>query len=67
MLETVQPISTAQLEAFTSKWAGNAEFAGGKGNNRAVQDLNSREVYVSSSSFAVLGSIAFALAALLTI
>ena len=30
----IQPISSSQLEAFTSMWSGNATFAGGKGNNR---------------------------------
>ena len=44
VLGTPQPITTEQLKAFTTRWAGNASFAGGKGNNRDVQLINGRTV-----------------------
>ena len=34
--------NTAQMNYFTTKWSGNAGFAGGNGNNRAVQTANGR-------------------------
>jgi carbonic anhydrase len=34
--------SAAQIKVFTDLWASNASFAGGKGNNRAVKNLNGR-------------------------
>jgi carbonic anhydrase len=37
-------INAAQLALFTSLWAGNNAFAGGRGNNRAIQATNRREV-----------------------
>jgi carbonic anhydrase len=37
-------INAAQLALFTSLWAGNAAFAGGRGNNRLIQATNRREV-----------------------
>ena len=30
---------------FTRKWAGNHEFAKGRGNNRKAQLLHSRKIY----------------------
>ena len=47
VLQEVQPISTAQLNVFRALWEGTATFAGGNGNNRAVQPWNDR--YVSTS------------------
>lgn len=47
VLKTVMPISDRQLKLFTKMWAGDNDFANGKGNNRAVQDLNARTVYLS--------------------
>lgn len=34
------PINPAQLKMFTDLYAGNNDFANGKGNNRAVQAIN---------------------------
>ncbi|CAG9334221.1 unnamed protein product [Blepharisma stoltei] len=54
--EEIQEISEEQLEFFTSKWAGTSSFGCGNGNNRAVQNLNSRTVtYYESSNLLVLG------------
>ena len=68
VVEQVQPISAAQLKKFTDLWAGNSQFSAGKGNNRAVQVLNARNVYYHSgaaSLFATLAAPALALAATL--
>jgi hypothetical protein len=54
---------------FTEKWADNPAFANGNGNNRLVQALNARKVYVigdeydddSASSLAVAAGILSAL------
>lgn len=47
MLKTVMPISARQLKMFTKLWADDPSFANGKGNNRVVQPLNQRTVYLS--------------------
>lgn len=47
VLTEVQPISPAQLQRFYSLWAGNFAFAEGQGNNRIVQELNERTLYLS--------------------
>lgn len=36
VIKQVQPISKAQLKAFTDRLAGDSSFAGGNGNNRVV-------------------------------
>jgi hypothetical protein len=38
-------ISQAQFDALNNKWANATYFAGGHGNNRNVQALNSRTIY----------------------
>ena len=60
VVKQVQPISTAQLAKFTSLWAGAADFAEGKGNNRATQPLNERTLYFNGAASL---SVAFAAAA----
>lgn len=45
-----QPISTAQLQFFTRNWAGNSTFAQGRGNNRRVQAIGERYIYLQSTS-----------------
>merc|ERR1712032_536233 len=45
---TFQPISDAQLAAFTAYYADDPSFAAGKGNNRVTQPLNNRIVYFAS-------------------
>lgn len=45
VLKQIQSISPTQLARFTSQWAGDNTFAGGNGNNRAVQPRNGRDVY----------------------
>ena len=45
ILPKVQNISPEQLEGFTNWFSGNATFAEGNGNNRAIQELNDRVVY----------------------
>ena len=39
------PATPDQLAFFTSKWAENPAFAGGKGNNRLVQPTGNRVIY----------------------
>lgn len=51
-MKDVQPINAAQLEEFTKYWAGDTNFAGGKGNNRVVQPINERTLYMSTVSAA---------------
>jgi hypothetical protein len=48
-------------------WEDNALFAGGKGNNRAIQTLKSGSVYVSGDKYDdfALGVVAVAMAVLL--
>ncbi len=40
-------ISQAQFDAFNSHWSENLDYAGGKGNNRAVQPIHFRTVHRS--------------------
>lgn len=54
-MKEVQPLSYYQLRMFTDMWAGDDSFAGGKGNNREVQSLNSRTVYLSQSEVSWYG------------
>lgn len=42
VVKDVQRISQAQLNSFNRLWAGNATFAGGKGNNRITMPLGTR-------------------------
>lgn len=60
VVKDVQPISDAQLAAFTAYYADDPSFAAGKGNNRVTQPLNSRIVYFASGmgATAVGGDIA---------
>lgn len=44
----VQSISQEQLDHFTWELADNWEFAEGKGNNRRVQPMHERELYIRS-------------------
>jgi len=66
VIKEVQPISAAQLLRFTSRMSGLTDFAGGKGNNRVVQNLNQRTLYYSGAAHLVagVGAAAFAVAAL---
>jgi hypothetical protein len=41
-----QAISREQVAAINSLYRNNTRFAGGKGNNRAVQPLNERLIYM---------------------
>jgi carbonic anhydrase len=43
-------ISKEQFEFFDDRWANNQSFAGGNGNNRPVQKINNRKVYLHSAS-----------------
>lgn len=58
VLDQIYTASAAQLKVFTDLWASNPSFAGGKGNNRALQNLNGRTIYHfddSSAATTVLG------------
>ena len=48
VIKQVQPISDAQLTRFTQRMADNNAFAGGNGNNRVVQPLNARELFIAA-------------------
>lgn len=50
VIKQVQPISDAQLKRFTEFLADDPNFAGGRGNNRGVQDLHGREVWQSDGA-----------------
>ena len=43
---TTQKISYEQVKYFSSKWENNQAFARGLGNNRAIQPLNNRVVFI---------------------
>ena len=45
VIADIQPISDAQLEAFTRHYAGNFTYAFGNGNNREIMPLEGRTVY----------------------
>ena len=67
VLKQVQPISAAQLLSFTKNLEGNAAFAGGKGNNRVIQLLNDRTLYMAADVGAasyMMASVAIAAAVL---
>ena len=51
----IKAISKKDLEFFTSKWAGDKNFAGGRGNNRAIQDRDNLKVTHYSKSFYLQG------------
>jgi hypothetical protein len=38
---------------INKNWKNNATFAGGFGNNRLIQNINDREIYLSSISSAM--------------
>lgn len=42
VLEQALPMSKTQLDVFTTLWAGNQAFAEGRGNNREINESNSR-------------------------
>lgn len=50
VISQVQPISDAQLLAYTQFFAGNPKFAQGKGDNRVVQPLGQRILYFNAAS-----------------
>ena len=50
VIKQVQPISKAQLQKFTQYLADDASFGGGNGNNRVVQPLHDRTLYMASES-----------------
>ena len=54
VLKQVQPISDRQLKIMTDLWAGDSNFASGRGNNRVTQPLMSRTVFQAGAfEFAV--------------
>jgi len=44
IMDSVLPITSAQLSAFNSYFTNNLTFAGGKGNARGEQSANGRAV-----------------------
>ena len=50
VMKEVQYMSKTQLGYFTSRWANDASFAGGKGTNRITMPLNGRQVYTNSKA-----------------
>ena len=49
VVKDVMKINSVQLERFTRHWAGNNTYAGGNGNNRLIQPLNRRKVFLTKS------------------
>lgn len=43
-------MTSKQLAYFRERWAGNFEFAGGHGNNRAIQPVNGRTIKLGTAS-----------------
>ena len=66
VIKQVQPISKAQLQKFTQYLADKSDFAGGNGNNRVVQPLNDRKLYIAAETGAssIAASLAFAATAI---
>jgi len=50
VVNQVQPISDAQLQQYTKRWAGNSAYADGNGNNRIIMPLNDRTLYFSGAA-----------------
>lgn len=60
VVATQMTASKEQLDYFRNKWENNINFAGGNGNNRLPQPLNSREVtYFQSNGAGVLLLLSF--------
>ena len=60
----VQTLSKAQLKFFTDKWAGDASFGNGNGNNREIMPLNDRTV-VEVGDYGVILAISLFLTSLI--
>jgi carbonic anhydrase len=45
IIPKILTLSSTQLKFFTDHWASNKTFAGGRGNTRYMQGLNSRTIY----------------------
>uniref|UniRef100_A0A7S3SUA7 Carbonic anhydrase n=1 Tax=Strombidinopsis acuminata TaxID=141414 RepID=A0A7S3SUA7_9SPIT len=50
VVNQVQPISDAQLEQYTNRWANRSAYANGNGNNRLIMPLNDRTIYFSGAA-----------------
>ena len=48
VFKNTMKITSAQLEEFSRLWKENEEFASGNGNNRVIQNLNGRSIYLIS-------------------
>ena len=46
VLRNTFKINQKQLTYFTRLWADNPDFAGGRGNNRNIQERNGRDIYL---------------------
>jgi carbonic anhydrase len=51
ILADFEEASAAQLKFFTDKWAGDPNFAGGRGNNRITQPINNRVVFLNGEDY----------------
>ena len=47
VFKEIQPISSTQLKQFWDLWGGNFGYANGQGNNRQVQPLHERTLYLA--------------------
>ncbi|CDW72625.1 UNKNOWN [Stylonychia lemnae] len=56
-----QPISSAQVKVFNDRWMNNQTFANGHGNNRIVQSLNQRYIYMKQEVKSSLGISCFSI------
>lgn len=59
IVKNPQELSSSQLEYFNNRWKNDESFAGGRGNNRNVQPLNSREVYYHTTSSTISLCVSF--------
>ena len=46
VVRTIKKINQSQLDLFRTLWASNMSFANGNGNNRVIQDINRRPVFL---------------------
>ena len=67
VIKQVQSISPEQLKRITDGLAGKESFAEGKGNNRAIQQLNDRTLYYSGATNMVVAYAAVAIATVSTL
>lgn len=65
VIETPIPISRSQFEHYEKLWAGDANYANGKGNNRVVNSISDHNLYFQSGAAALVAGSFAAVAAIM--